>query len=81
MTEKSIEYLQKLRDIHDSPLYKHRRKTFVIGFIVALKSVRNISLDLLQKRKLILICSHLQDLTGSFRVTFWMYSWKKWLEQ
>ena len=47
--EKSIEYLLKLRDIYDKPLYKHRRKTFVIGFIVALKSVRNISLDLLQK--------------------------------
>ena len=51
ITGKSIEYLQKLRDIHDSPLYKHRRKTFVIDFIVALKSVRNISLDLVQKRE------------------------------
>ena len=44
--ESSIEYLRKLRDIHDTPLYKHRRKTFVISFIVALKIIRNIYLDL-----------------------------------
>ena len=50
----SIEYLQKLRGIHDSPLYRHRR-TLVIGFIVALKCQKYIFRFAAKKRKPILI--------------------------
>ena len=47
--DEGISYLKKLSDIHETPLLKHRRKTFVIGFITALSSVKKLALHLLTR--------------------------------
>ena len=44
-----MDYLRNLCDICGTPLLKHRRKTFVIGFIIALPSVKKLALHLLFK--------------------------------
>ena len=49
--DSSIDYLRKLCDIYGTPLFKHRRKTFVIGFITALSSVKKLALYLLCKNE------------------------------
>ena len=47
--QKSISYLIKLSDKSGTPLIKHRRKTFVLGFIVALTSIRDLACLLLAR--------------------------------
>ena len=47
--EISVNYLVNLSDLSKISLIKHRRKTFVLGFIVAATSVRNLSLNLLSR--------------------------------
>ena len=44
-----IEYLSDLQDINGVSLLKHRRKTFVLGFITSLKSIQDLALYLLTK--------------------------------
>lgn len=45
--EESIDYLSKLTDATGVPLLMHRRKTFVLGLIVASKSIQTLSHELL----------------------------------
>ena len=47
--QESISYLLKLSDVDGVSLTTHRRKTFVLGFITALTSVRDLSTYLLTK--------------------------------
>ncbi|XP_065642826.1 DNA transposase THAP9-like isoform X2 [Hydra vulgaris] len=42
-----INYLSKLTDANGTPLLKHRRKTFVLGLIVAAKSLQHLAYELL----------------------------------
>ena len=42
-----INYLSKLTDSNGSPLLKHRRKTFVLGLIVAAKCIQHLAYKLL----------------------------------
>ena len=49
--DSSIDYLRKLCDVYGTPLCKHRRKTFVIGFTTALSSVKKLALYLLCKNE------------------------------
>ena len=45
----SIKYLLELNDENGTPLLKHRRKTFVLGFVMSALSARFLALDLLGK--------------------------------
>ena len=49
--DSSIDYLRKLCNVYGTPLCKHRRKTFVIGFATALSSVKKLALYLLCKNE------------------------------
>ena len=44
-----MQYLINLTDMNGNPLIKHRRKTFVLGLIVAAKSLQNLAHELLTK--------------------------------
>ena len=48
-TIEGTSYLKKLAYINGTPLLKHRRKTFVLGFISALTSIKNTAIYLLTK--------------------------------
>ena len=47
IVERSVNYLIKLTDKAGLPLIQHRRKCFVLGFITALTSIRDLSCHLL----------------------------------
>ena len=47
--EKSTQYLLKLKDKNGCLMVKHRRKTFVLGFIVSLTSIKDLSMRLLTR--------------------------------
>ena len=47
--EKSIKYLSNLTDKYGTKILNHRRKTFVVGFIVSAKSIRDLSNNLLSR--------------------------------
>lgn len=47
--QKSVEYLIKLKDENGCLLVNHRRKTFVVGFIMALKSIKDLAMSLLSR--------------------------------
>ena len=42
-----IEYFEKLRIVTGQPILQHRRKTFVLGFITALSSLKKQAMYLL----------------------------------
>ena len=44
-----IQYLGELRDVNGVPLLAYRGKTFGLGFITALKSIKDLALYLLTK--------------------------------
>ena len=48
--ESSITYLSNLKDINGTSLLTHRRKTFVLGFITAAKSTRDLAVELLNDK-------------------------------
>ena len=60
-----IQYLGELRDANGVPLLAYRRKTFVLGFITALKSMKDLAFYLLTKPmdpfKFILVYKFSQD--------------------
>ncbi|KAF0709667.1 THAP-type domain-containing protein [Aphis craccivora] len=58
-----ITYLYSLKTIDEVPLWKSQRKTFIIGFATSIKSIINISKDLLVNRgfKFVLTYKFSQD--------------------
>ena len=49
--DESIAYLVKLKDINGVPLLQTRRKTFVVGLVIAAKSARELANDLLYREE------------------------------
>ena len=45
--DESIAYLVGLKDANNVPLLQHRRKTFIVGLVIAAKSARELAKDLL----------------------------------
>ena len=72
---RSVDYLSALKGINGQLLLCHRRKAFVVGFITAAFSARDLALELLCAEE----DPYLQVLSGSFGVAVCMHTRKKWV--